>query len=106
MVKEVYKRLFCFSCVFMLVLSTVRFSQSAETTPLRKLRVAITSLSGSMAVPWLAREAGIFKSMAEVEVMPTERRRGHERADRRRITFLQIAGAPRPARPSAALMSW
>ena len=45
------------------------WSQGAEV-PLRKLRVAITSLSGSMAVPWLAREAGIFKKHGlEVEVI-------------------------------------
>ncbi len=69
------------------------WSQGAEA-PLRKLRVAITSLSGSMAVPWLAREAGIFKKHGlEVEVIATpsgvegmnalDRRRGHFSPDRR-----------------------
>jgi hypothetical protein len=42
--KRISKELFWLSCIFILALSTARFSQSAETAPLRKLRVAITSL--------------------------------------------------------------
>ena len=51
------KRLWAGSLIFLLFAPP--WSQGAEA-PLRKLRVAITSLSGSMAVPWLAREAGHF----------------------------------------------
>jgi NitT/TauT family transport system substrate-binding protein len=61
----------------------------------RKLRVAITSLSGSMAVPWLAREAGIFKKHGlEVEVIATPSGvEGMNALIAGEITFLQIAGA-------------
>src|SRR5437588_9810954 len=49
-----------------------RITQAAQTAPLRKVRIAFTSLSGSMAVPWLAREAGIFRKHGlEVEVIAT-----------------------------------
>src|SRR5262245_33291225 len=34
---------------------------AADLSSPRKLRVAITSISGSMAPPWAAHEAGIFK---------------------------------------------
>src|ERR1041385_4398971 len=63
--------------------------------PVRKLRVAITSLSGSMAVPWLAREAGIFKKHGlEVEVIATPSGvEGMNALIAGEITFLQIAGA-------------
>ncbi|HWH79730.1 MAG TPA: ABC transporter substrate-binding protein [Candidatus Binatus sp.] len=69
--------------------------EGAETAPLRKLRVAITSLSGSMAVPWLAREAGIFKKHGlEVEVIATPSGvEGMSALIAGEITFLQIAGA-------------
>ncbi|HVO95798.1 MAG TPA: ABC transporter substrate-binding protein [Terriglobales bacterium] len=70
-------------------------AQSAESQPLRKLRVAITSLSGSMAVPWLAREAGIFKKHGlEVEVIATPSGvEGMNALIAGEISFLQIAGA-------------
>ncbi|HTF93354.1 MAG TPA: ABC transporter substrate-binding protein, partial [Verrucomicrobiae bacterium] len=70
------------------------WSQGAEV-PLRKLRVAITSLSGSMAVPWLAREAGIFKKHGlEVEVIATPSGvEGMNALIAGEVTFLQIAGA-------------
>lgn len=68
---------------------------AAETAPLRKLRVAITSLSGSMAVPWLAREAGIFKKHGlDVEVIATPSGvEGMNALIAGEIVFLQIAGA-------------
>jgi NitT/TauT family transport system substrate-binding protein len=68
--------------------------QGAEAS-LRKLRMAITSLSGSMAVPWLAREAGIFKKHGlEVEVIATPSGvEGMNALIAGEITFLQIAGA-------------
>ena len=67
----------------------------AADAPLRKLRVAITSLSGSMAVPWLAREAGIFKKHGlDVEVIATPSGvEGMNALIAGEITFLQIAGA-------------
>jgi len=86
--------MFAASIVICLI-SSVRLSAAAETAPLRKLRVAITSLSGSMAVPWLAREAGIFKKHGlEVEVIATPSGvEGMNALIAGEITFLQIAGA-------------
>src|SRR5512133_3942274 len=67
----------------------------AADAPLRKLRVAITSLSGSMAVPWLAREAGIFKKHGlDGEVIATPSGvEGMNALIAGEISFLQIAGA-------------
>ncbi len=72
----------------------VAHSAAAESTP-RKLRVAITSLSGSMTVPWLAREAGIFKKHGlDVEVIATPSGvEGMNALIAGEISFLQIAGA-------------
>lgn len=69
-------------------------AEAAESAP-RKLRVAITSLSGSMTVPWLAREAGIFKKHGlEVEVIATPSGvEGMNALIAGEISFLQIAGA-------------
>src|SRR6266545_7737905 len=81
-------------CGLIALMTASRLSDAAETTPLRKLRVAITSLSGSMAVPWLAREAGIFKKHGlEVEVIATPSGvEGMSALIAGEITFLQIAG--------------
>lgn len=47
-------------------------AEAAEAQPLRKIRVAITSISGTMAPPWAAHEAGIFKKYGlQVEVIAT-----------------------------------
>jgi len=44
---------------------------------LRKIRAAITSISGSMVPPWAAHEAGLFKKYGlQVEVIATQRRAG------------------------------
>jgi acid phosphatase class B len=59
--KRIVRILAVVSFVWALATAT---ADAAESAPARKLRVAITSLSGSMAVPWLAREAGIFKNTA------------------------------------------
>ncbi len=82
-----------FSLMFLSL--TAPGTQGAETVPLRKLRVAITSLSGSMAVPWLAREGGIFRKHGlEVEVIATPSGvEGMNALIAGEITFLQIAGA-------------
>lgn len=57
--------------------------------------MAITSLSGSMTVPWLAREAGLFKKHGlDVEVIATPSGvEGMNALIAGEITFLQIAGA-------------
>jgi len=49
--------------ILYLALLSVLSSQleGAEPPALRKIRAAFTSLSGSQAPPWIAREAGIFK---------------------------------------------
>jgi len=57
--KRINNQVFIIVCCFMLFSLAASLSEATETQ-LRKLRVAITSLSGSMAVPWLARDAGIF----------------------------------------------
>jgi len=81
-------------CCLVLISLTAPVCRAADP-PLRKLRVAITSLSGSMAVPWLAREAGIFKRHGlEVEVIATPSGvEGMNALIAGEITFLQIAGA-------------
>ena len=81
-------------CCVVLISLTAPVCRAADP-PLRKLRVAITSLSGSMAVPWLAREAGIFKRYGlEVEVIATPSGvEGMNALIAGEITFLQIAGA-------------
>ena len=46
---------------------------AGESPPLRKIRAAITSISGSMVPPWAAHEAGIFRKyglQVEVIAMP------------------------------------
>lgn len=80
---------------WLFLLLVVQHTSAAETAPLRKLRMAITSLSGSMAVPWLAREAGIFKKHGlEVEVIATPSGvEGMNALIAGEIVFLQIAGA-------------
>jgi ABC-type nitrate/sulfonate/bicarbonate transport system substrate-binding protein len=67
---------------------------AAEQTPLRKIRVAITSLSGSMVPPWAANEAGIFKKYGlQVEVIATPSGiQGTNALIANELSFLQIAG--------------
>ena len=93
--KQIYRNLLWFGCGLVFLTLSARNTESAETTPLRKLRMAITSLSGSMTVPWLAREAGIFKKHGlEVEVIATPSGvEGMNALIAGEITFLQIAGA-------------
>ncbi len=91
--KRVTRNLF-FVCLFLFPFPA-REARAAETAALRKLRMAITSLSGSMTVPWLAREAGIFKKHGlDVEVIATPSGvEGMNALIAGEITFLQIAGA-------------
>src|ERR1043165_3630429 len=93
--KQIYKNLFCLAAGLFLLLSLRPPIVSGADAPLRKLRVAITSLSGSMAVPWLARQAGIFKKRGlDVEVIAAPSGgEGMSALIAGEITFLQIAGA-------------
>jgi NitT/TauT family transport system substrate-binding protein len=69
-------------------------SSAAESMSLRKIRMAFTSLSGSMAPPWIAREAGIFKKHGlDVEVIATPSGvEGMNALIAGEVQFLQIAG--------------
>lgn len=95
LMKQIRFELMGFMCSLALCCVVSRAYGAADTVPVRKLRVAITSLSGSMAVPWLAREAGIFKKHGlEVEVIATPSGvEGMNALIAGEITFLQIAGA-------------
>ncbi len=67
---------------------------AADSKPTRKVRMAFTSLSGSMITPWMAREAGIFaKHGLEVEVIATPSGvEGMNALIAGEVHFLQIAG--------------
>jgi NitT/TauT family transport system substrate-binding protein len=76
----------------LLALFAVALANAAEQP--RKLRMAFTSLSGSMAVPWVAREGGYFaKHGLEVEViaMPSGVE-GMNALIAGEVQFLHIAG--------------
>ena len=66
----------------------------AADAPLRKVRMAFTSLSGSMIPPWMARETGLFnKHGLEVEVIATPSGvEGMNALIAGEVLFLQIAG--------------
>ena len=95
MMKLKCSALFRLGYTTILLLLVPRLLLAADTAPLRKLRMAFTSLSGSMAVPWLAREAGIFKKHGlEVEVIATPSGvEGMNALIAGEVVFLQIAGA-------------
>ena len=87
----------CF--VLFLVLAVWSWSNAdnrslAADAPLRKVRMAFTSLSGSMIPPWMAREAGIFaKHGLDVEVIATPSGvEGMNALIAGEVQFLQIAG--------------
>ncbi len=65
----------------------------AETS-LRKIRAAITSISGSMVPPWAAHEAGLFKKYGlQVEVIATPSGvQGTNALIAGEVSFVQIAG--------------
>src|SRR5262245_829463 len=67
---------------------------AAESQSPRKVRMAFTSLSGSMIPPWVAREAGIFaKHGLEVEVIATPSGvEGMNALIAGEVQFLQISG--------------
>src|SRR4030095_8655536 len=68
--------------------------RAAEVSPLRKTRVAITSISGSMAPPWAAHESGIFKKHGlQVEVIATPSGvQGMNALIAGEVSFVQISG--------------
>jgi len=74
--------------------SEILSADAAELSSLRKIRVAITSLSGSMVPPWAANEAGIFKKYGlQVEVIATPSGiQGTNALIANEVSFLQIAG--------------
>src|SRR3990170_2336555 len=81
---------FCLALLF----TSPHYLQGAEPPAPRKIRVAFTSLSGSQAPPWIAREAGIFRKHGlEVEViaMPSGVE-GMNALIAGEVQFLQIAG--------------
>ena len=67
---------------------------AGEQPPLRKIRAAVTSISGSMAPPWAAHEAGIFaKHGLQVEVIATPSGlQGMNTLIAREVDFVHIAG--------------
>jgi len=87
-------KVFFFSLCLALLLLSAGDSGAAESSQPRKIRMAFTSLSGSMAPPWVAREAGIFsKHGLEVEVIATPSGvEGMNALIAGEVQFLQIAG--------------
>jgi ABC-type nitrate/sulfonate/bicarbonate transport system substrate-binding protein len=76
------------------VAAWISFAGAAGAQPLRKIRAAITSISGSMVPPWAAHEAGIFKKDGlEVEVIATPSGvQGTNALIAGEVSFVQIAG--------------
>lgn len=69
--------------------------EAADAPGLRKIRMAFTSLSGSMIPPWMARSVGIFaKHGLDVEVIATPSGvEGMNALIAGEVQFLQIAGS-------------
>jgi len=67
---------------------------AAEQATLKKIRAAVTSISGSMSPPWAAHEAGIFaKYGLQVEVIATPSGlQGMNTLIAREVDFVHIAG--------------
>ncbi len=87
------RRLFAF---LLLALSLVPapYALAADVQPLRKMRMAFTSLSSVMCPPWIARELGIFhKYGLDVEVIATPTGvEGMNALIAGELQFLQISG--------------
>ena len=77
-----------------LIVAAPNRSDAAESTALRKARMAFTSLSSVMCPPWIAREAGIFnKHGLDVEVIATPTGvEGMNALIAGEVQFLQISG--------------
>jgi ABC-type nitrate/sulfonate/bicarbonate transport system substrate-binding protein len=76
------------------IVATAPRSDAAESSSLRKLRMAFTSLSAVMMPPWVARENGIFaKHGLDVEVIATPTGvEGMNALIAGEVQFLQISG--------------
>jgi NitT/TauT family transport system substrate-binding protein len=67
---------------------------AGESASLRKIRAAVTSISGAMAPPWVAQESGIFRKyglQVEVIAMPSGVQ-GTNALIAGEVAFVQIAG--------------
>ena len=80
--------------VFLILFYSVVGLDAAEQAGLRKIRVAVTSISGSMSPPWAAHESGIFaKHGLQVEVIATPSGlQGINTLAAREVDFVHIAG--------------
>ena len=84
-----------FGCVILaLSLVALDYVGAADAPPLRKVRMAFTSLSSVMCPPWIARELGIFnKHGLDVEVIATPTGvEGMNALIAGEVQFLQISG--------------
>jgi NitT/TauT family transport system substrate-binding protein len=88
-----YQRRVVFLALFF-ALCFMSVSHAADSSSLRKVRMAFTSLSGSMIPPWMARSAGIFNKYGlDVEVISTPSGvEGMNALIAGEVQFLQIAG--------------
>jgi NitT/TauT family transport system substrate-binding protein len=80
--------------VFSCLASVTMPAGAAESPPLRKIRAAVTSISGSMVPPWAAHEAGLFKKyglQVELIAMPSGVQ-GINALIAGEVAFVQIAG--------------
>src|SRR5262244_677113 len=81
-------------CVVSCLMSVTVPPGAAEQATLKKIPAAVTSISGSMAPPWAAHEAGIFRKyglQVEVIAMPSGIQ-GISALIAGEVTFVQIAG--------------
>jgi NitT/TauT family transport system substrate-binding protein len=87
------RRLFLF-LILALSLVPAPYASPADAQPLRKVRMAFTSLSSVMCPPWIAREVGIFnKHGLDVEVIATPTGvEGMNALIAGEVQFLQISG--------------
>jgi ABC-type nitrate/sulfonate/bicarbonate transport system substrate-binding protein len=87
------KRLFIALCMVG-CLSLSASARAGEASSLRKIRAAITSISGSMVPPWAAHESGIFKKYGLlVDVIATPSGvQGTNALIAGEVAFVQIAG--------------
>lgn len=81
-------------CLLVLLCVTLPRAALSADAPLRKLRMAFTSLSAVMMPPWLAHHAGIFNKYGlEVEVIATPTGvEGMNALIAGEVQFLQISG--------------
>jgi NitT/TauT family transport system substrate-binding protein len=87
------RRLFGFVFLALSLVPTA-YAFAADAQPLRKVRMAFTSLSSVMCPPWIAREIGIFnKHGLDVEVIATPTGvEGMNALIAGEVQFLQISG--------------